>query len=137
MPKSGPEEEEDGIPIRERSTSRRVASRRESAQYYSPDPFADTFRSSTGAGTNRTRKDPNSWTATEDDYVEVDVDPLDPFSASKRRKTTRTSWESTDEEDETQEEWFPILALMGVAGLIWFIGLLSNALPAATPSLGM
>lgn len=65
----------------------------------------------------------------------MDADPLDPFSASRRKP--KTSWDYQSDDEEVEEDWIPIAALMGCAGLIWLFGFLSNALPAATPSLGM
>lgn len=102
------------------------------------DTFVDNFRSSTGSTSRRHRKEKRgTWDAPGDDYVEVEVDPLDPFSASKKRQSTRSAWDSQAEDDEYDEDWVPIVALMGCAGLIWLVGMLGNALPAATPSLGM
>lgn len=136
-----PADEASRVPIRERVTPRRVAHRRESSQYDSGDPFTDTFRSS--GGRRRKRDSIGDWSAAEEDYVEVDVDPLDPFSAANRNGSSRSSWDSSSwdspdsEQDNDNDEWFPLVAIMGIAGLVWVLGLLGNALPAATPSLGM
>lgn len=125
------------IPVRERTTPRRTSRRERSRDMYD-DTFADNFRSSTGSAPRRHRQDKSgTWDAADDDYVELEVDPLDPFSASRKRRSTRSSWDLQAEDDEFEEDWVPIIALMGCAGLIWAIGMLSNALPAATPSLGM
>lgn len=125
------------VPVRERTTPRRTSRRERSGDMYE-DTFVDNFRSSTGSAPRRHRKDKSgTWDAGEDDYVELEVDPLDPFSASRKRRSTRSSWDLQAENDEFEEDWVPIIALMGCAGLIWAIGMLSNALPAATPSLGM
>lgn len=64
------------------------------------------------------------------------MDPFDPFSASNRHSTTRSPWSDLQEEAKN-EDWYPILIIMSAGGLLWLFGLLSNALPAATPSLGM
>lgn len=132
------EDHEGDIPVRERTTQRRVPNRSDEPKYYSTDPFADAFRS---PGTRRAKKKEGKgketgWEPLDEDYVEVDVDPFDPFSASNRSHTTRTSWSELDD-DYGREDWYPIFLIMGFAGLVWIFGLLSNALPAATPSLGM
>lgn len=128
----------DKIPVRERTTPRRQSTRRSSADGTNVDPFVDNFRSATGTTPKRKRKSKvPSWDAVDDDYVELDVDPLDPFSASKKHRATRPAWDFQADDEDVEEDWMPIIALMGCAGLIWLFGMLSNALPAATPSLGM
>lgn len=130
-------EREEDIPVRERTTPRRTSVRDRPADSYD-DNFVDNFRSSSGSAPRRRRKDGRrGWDDPDDDYVEVDVDPLDPFSASNKRQSTRSAWDSQGEDDEYDEDWIPIIALMGCAGLIWLVSMLGNALPAATPSLGM
>lgn len=138
-------ENTDDIPVRERTTSRRTSTRNKSPKYYSTDPFADAYRSSGPKYTSSSTQTSQStsempatgWQPDKEDFVEVDVDPFDPFSASSRRKqTTRSSWTEL-EDSNNREDWYPIFLIMGFAGVVWLFGLLSNALPAATPSLGM
>lgn len=93
-----------------------------------------------------------------DEYIDVDVDPFDAFSASrynrryqKRRNKKRNSFEfdDLDEDDEGEggwdwggggrgiwggmkdkADWIPIAMVMGFGTLVWLYGLLSNvALP--------
>lgn len=129
----------DDIPIRERNTPRKVPTRQRTNIGAATGAFDSSFASSSRATAARVRRDAwDSWQADDDDFVEVDVDPLDPFSVSKKRSTTRSSWDSSEiDDDDIEEDWVPIMALAGFAGLLWLFGVLSNALPAATPSLGM
>lgn len=125
--------------MRERTTPRRTAPQAtDSSRSYPSDPFAESTRPGNNRGSSARSATDAGWEASEDDYVEVDVDPLDPFSATKRRRSTRSAWGADDfDEDEARDDWFPILMICGFAGLVWLFGVLSNALPAATPSLGM
>lgn len=129
--------DDDDIPVEERTTPRRTSTSERPSGIYD-DNFVDSFRSSSGS-TSRRRKKTSSegWDRPDEEYVEVDVDPLDPFSASNKRQSTRSAWDSQAEDEEYDEDWIPIVALMGCAGLIWLVSMLGNALPAATPSLGM
>lgn len=131
------------MPVRDRTTTPRTPTQSAGDQrYYSADPFADAFRSSNPRATASSSSSASSssphtagWEASKDDYVEVDVDPFDPFSASNRNASTRSSW--PDDEEEANDDWYPILLVMGFAGVLWVVGLITNALPAATPSVGM
>lgn len=127
------------IPVRERTTPRRESQRRGQPDYIrSEDTFADSFRSSSGSTPRRRKKDSGDrWDRSDEDYVEVDADPFDPFSAAKARRPAGRGWDFRADDEAPDEDWIPIVALMGCAGLIWLFGILSNALPAATPSLGM
>lgn len=132
--------EDSDIPVRDRSTEPRTSSRTDYPRYESADPFADAFRSSStragSQGRKRTSSNADGWNPSKEDFVEVEVDPFDPFSASNRRASTRSSWSEVEEEAKN-EDWYPIAMIMGFAGLLWLFGVMSNALPAATPSLGM
>jgi hypothetical protein len=123
------------VPLRARKTNKRVG--RGGRPQSQSDPYdAPSARSTTSAFRNpRTR--PSS--AADDDYVVVDVDPLDPFSASRGPNAPR--WGAGDDDggfdDPTDEDWLPIAALMGVAGLLWLASVLGSALPAASPVVGL
>lgn len=121
--------------MRERTTPRRAARARPVER---DEPWNDRGEARAEASRARRRANSSGWDASGDDYVDVDVDPLDPFTATKHRRSTRSQWDSVDmEEDEVDEDWIPILALVGVGGFIWMCGMLGNVIPAATPSLGM
>lgn len=111
------------MPVRERRTQRRVP--KERVPYRSgKSKDARTW------GTAR----PTAWDADENDYVEINVDPLDPFTATSHTRSTRSLW---DEEEVGQEDWVPIFGLMGIAAIIWLCSVIGNTLPASAPSLGM
>lgn len=78
-----------------------------------------------------------AWDARRDDYVDMNVDPLDPFTATSHRQTTRDGvWDPTGGDDDG-EDWVPIFGLVGVMSVLWLLSVLGNALPTASPSLGM
>lgn len=110
-------------------------------RYYTADPFADAYRSSgPQSPENATAaRQTVGWNASKEDYVDVDVDPFDPFSASGPRPArTRTSWADLDDNDESSnDDWYPLIFVMGLAGVLWLAGVVGNALPAATTSAGM
>lgn len=78
-----------------------------------------------------------TWRAREEDVIELNVDPLDPFTATKYAQTTREGlWEAATG-DGDGDDWIPIFGVVGVATIIWLLSVLGNALPTAAPSLGM
>lgn len=81
---------------------------------------------------SRTDPDPS-----ENDYVRVDIDPLDPFSPGRRPNSPQWSSSSFGGDSGTSDDWLPLLAVVGIATFMWICGVLGNALPAATPTLGM
>lgn len=77
------------------------------------------------------------WNGKDDDVVDLNVDPLDPFTASSHPRTTRDGvWDPSGGDDDS-EDWVPILGLVGIASVLWLLSVLGNALPTASPSLGM
>lgn len=134
------------MPIRPRTTQPRVlkslsTDAESGPRYYTADPFADAYRSS-GARSPRTATSSRQtvgWDATKEDYVNVDVDPFDPFSASEPRPSTRSPWADLDSDGDStsNDDWYPLIFIMGFAGVLWLAGILTNALPAATTSVGM
>lgn len=76
----------------------------------------------------------------DDECVRVDVDPLDPFSPARGRPFEdgdRAGPLALDDEDGAADDWAPFVALFGLAGVMWLFGVLSNALPAASPTVGL
>lgn len=85
----------------------------------------------------------------DDDYVRVDVDPLDPFSPARAASERNRSRQNAsfipglvangrrDDVDDGGDDWLPLIAIFGLAGSLWLFGVLSNALPAAGPTVGM
>lgn len=139
---------EDGtVPVRQRTTPRRTVKpfggvgAQSRPRYYTADPFADVYRSSSPRSPENatTARQTVGWDARKEDYVDVDVDPFDPFSASGPRPSrTRSPWAELDNDDESpNEDWYPLLFVMGLAGVLWLAGIVGNALPAATTSAGM
>jgi hypothetical protein len=119
FPNASLKEKADDIPYRARKTAKRVAATRHG-------PL-----SGAASGSNRNQRQ------SEEDYVFVDVDPLDPFSPGRARDAPK--WTSSPFVDNNlgEDDWIPIAALLGVASVVWLFGVLSNAIPAAAPSLGM
>jgi hypothetical protein len=119
FPNGSLKENADSIPYRARKTAKRVAATRQGR-----------FFGAT-SGSNSSQRQP------EEDYVYVDVDPLDPFSPGRSRDAPK--WTSSPFADDNlgEDDWIPIAGLLGVASLVWLFGVLSNAVPAAAPSLGM
>jgi hypothetical protein len=110
----------DSVPFRARKTAKRVAARRRA-------------QSAASAFGSRRSAPPE----TDDEYVYVDVDPLDPFSPGRSRDAPKWSPSLVSDEDSDAEEWMPFAAVVGIASVMWLLGVLGNAVPSATPSLGM
>lgn len=120
---------EPAIPVRERRTARRQSAR----------PHREPEDRPVGAAANSffRRGTPAGWEASADDFTDVNVDPLDPFTATSHRKTTRDGiWDPTGGERDG-EDWMPIFGLVGFASLLWLLSVMGNALPTAAPSLGL
>lgn len=139
-------------PYRARTTEKRVATSRPGSwaappQASPPVPPPEEPRGTTAAAFRSPRS--SAPPPPEDDYVRVDVDPLDPFSparaASERSRSRKNSpfppglirSGAGDDVDDGGDDWIPLIALFGLAGSIWLFGILSNALPAAGPTVGM
>lgn len=138
--------EEEPVPVRQRTTPRRTVKPPDGVgaqtrpRYYTADPFADAYRSSSPKSPENATaaRQTVGWDANKEDYVDVDVDPFDPFSASGPRPSrTRSSWADLDNDDDSNGDWYPLLFVMGLAGVMWLASIVGNAIPAATTSVGM
>ncbi len=117
--------------MRERSTPKRRAARSGAANAGSAAGVG------VGVGVGAASSASESWGAREEDVVELNVDPLDPFTATKHAATTREGLWQAAAGDGDGEDWLPIFGVVGVASIIWLLSVLGNALPTASPSLGM
>lgn len=69
----------------------------------------------------------------DDEFVDVDVDPFDPFSASRygrgrnRRGTPGSPpWRDGGFGMKDKQDWVPIFMVMGLGTLLWLFGLFSH-----------
>jgi len=117
------------IPVRERRTPRRRATRTDAD---------DGWQQPVGAGVkNNNTYQYGGAGGREDDYVEMNVDPLDPFTASSHRRTTRDGiWDPTGGAEDG-EDWIPIFGVVGVASIVWLFSVLGGVVSTGAPSLGM
>lgn len=124
-------EREVQIPVRER----RTAPRRRSASRADAEPVGASSVYNNSNSYNDASY--NGGKEGDYDYVEMNVDPLDPFTATSHRRTTRDGiWDPKGGADDG-EDWIPIFGVVGVASIVWLLSVLGGVVSTGAPSLGM